>query len=110
MVMSSGYGDFGIASIVFIFVIKDKKAVFYVFVFQPYINRSVEDDGVKQYVVKYVKDLKNELVHTKTTNYLQNAMMANASKKKGGYVGIKAFQNGVLLQASIANIAFIFGK
>lgn len=40
MVVSSGYGDFGIASI-------DKKSVFYVFVFEPYINRSVEDDGVK---------------------------------------------------------------
>lgn len=36
--------------------------------------------------------------------------MANASKKKGGYVGIKALENGVLLEASIANIAFIFGK
>ncbi len=36
--------------------------------------------------------------------------MANASKMKGGYVGIKAFENGVLLEASIANIAFIFGR
>ena len=108
--MSSGYGDFGIASIVWFFFIKDKKAVFYVFVFEPYINRSVEEEGVKDYVVKFVKDIKNELVHTKTTNYLENAMMANASKIKGGYVGIKAFESGVLLEASIANIAFIFAK
>lgn len=52
---------------------------------------------MKDYVVKVVKDIKSELVHTKTTNYLENAMMANASQKKGGYVGIKAFENGVLL-------------
>ena len=84
--------------------------MFYVFVFEPYISRSVEEVGVKDYVVKFVKEIKNELVHTKTTNYLENAMMANASKIKGGYVGIKALESGVLLEASIANVAFIFGR
>jgi hypothetical protein len=29
---------------------------------------------------------------------------------KGGYQGIKALENGVLLEAAMANIAFVFGK
>lgn len=36
--------------------------------------------------------------------------MANESKIKGGYQGIKALENGVLLEAAAANIAFIFEK
>ena len=36
--------------------------------------------------------------------------MANKSKSLGGYQGIKAYQNGILLEAAVANIAFIFGK
>jgi hypothetical protein len=36
--------------------------------------------------------------------------MANESKKRGGYQGIKALESGVLLEASMANLAFIFGK
>lgn len=36
--------------------------------------------------------------------------MANKSKTLGGYQGIKARKNGVLLEASMANIAFMFGK
>lgn len=36
--------------------------------------------------------------------------MANRSMEKGGYMGIKALENGILLEAAIANIAFIFGK
>ena len=78
-------------------------------VFEPYINYDVEREGVKEFVVKLVKNPK-EYVHTKTVNYIENAIMANESKKKGGYQGIKALENGVLLEASMANIAFIFGK
>ena len=36
--------------------------------------------------------------------------MANLAKEKGGYQGIKALPNRVLLEAASANIAFIFGK
>lgn len=36
--------------------------------------------------------------------------MANKSKELGGYQGIKAYKNGVLLEAAVANIAFIFGR
>ena len=31
-------------------------------------------------------------------------------QEKGGYLGIKTTKNQVFLEASIANIAFIFGK
>ena len=36
--------------------------------------------------------------------------MANKSKQLGGYQGIKARNDGVLLEAAMANIAFIFGR
>ena len=109
MVMSSGFGDFGIASIVQNLLIQDKKPIFYVSVFEPYINYDIEKEGVDEYVVKIVKQPK-ELVHSKTVDYTHNALMANQSKKRGGYQGIKALENGVLLEAAVANIAFMFGK
>ena len=36
--------------------------------------------------------------------------MANKSKQLGGYQGIKATNDGVLLEAAMANIAFIFER
>ena len=45
-------------------------------VFEPYINYDVEREGVKEFVVKMVKNPK-EYVHTKTVNYIENAIMAN---------------------------------
>lgn len=43
-------------------------------------------------------------------DYVENALMVNESKRRGGYQGIKALENGVLLEAAVANIAFMFGK
>ena len=60
-------------------------------------------------MVKFVDNPK-ELVHSKTVDYTHNSLMANESKKRGGYQGIKALKNGVLLEAAVANIAFMFGK
>lgn len=77
-------------------IIQDKQPVLYVSVFEPYINYNVEKEGVSEFVVKFVKQPK-ELVHSKTVDYTQNALMANESKLKGGYQGIKALENGVLL-------------
>jgi len=65
--------------------------------------------GVNEYVTKVVKEPK-QLVHSKTIDYVENAMMANEAKLKGGYQGIKILENGVLLEAASANIAFIFGR
>lgn len=44
---------------------------------------------MNEFVVKIVKNPK-DLVHTKSVNYVENALMANESKIKGGYQGIKA--------------------
>lgn len=52
--------------------------------------------------------ISTKLVHTKTVNYLDNALMANKCKELGGYQGVKALKNGVLLEAAVANIAFVF--
>lgn len=77
--------------------------------FEPYINEKEVSKGVKEYVTMTVEGT-NEYVHAKTVNYLDNAVMANRSKEKGGYQGIKALKNNVLLEAASANIAFVFGK
>lgn len=90
LTVSSGYGDFGIVSL-------GKKPVFYISVFEPYINYDLEKEGVNDYVVKFVDDTISDLVHTKTVNYIDNALMANKSKALGGYQGIKARNSGVLL-------------
>lgn len=102
MTISTGYGDLSVASL-------DKKPILYILVFEPYINEKQINFGVKEYVTKIV-DRPNEHVHAKTLNYINNAFMANQSKIKGGYQGIKALSTGVLLEAASANIAFIFGK
>jgi branched-subunit amino acid aminotransferase/4-amino-4-deoxychorismate lyase len=33
-----------------------------------------------------------------------------STQERGGYQGIKALENNVLLEAAMANIAFVFGK
>jgi hypothetical protein len=43
-------------------------------------------------------------------NYIENALMANESKIRGGYQGIKVLESGVILEASMANIACMFDK
>jgi branched-subunit amino acid aminotransferase/4-amino-4-deoxychorismate lyase len=80
-----------------------------VVIFEPYIDEKIVSRGVKEYVTMFV-DAPKDNVHAKTMNYQQNAVMANRSKEKGGYQGIKALKNNVLLEASSANIAFVFGK
>ena len=78
-------------------------------IFEPYINDKEVLKGVKEYVTMFV-DGTSERVHAKTVDYLDNAVMANKSKEKGGYQGIKALKSNVLLEAATSNIAFVFGK
>lgn len=47
--------------------------------FEPYISYEREKNGVNEYIAKIVKEPK-ALVHSKTMDYIENALMANFSK------------------------------
>jgi hypothetical protein len=53
--------------------------VLYIVLFEPYISYERERMGVNEYVAKIVKEPKS-LVHSKTIDYIENALMANFSK------------------------------
>lgn len=49
----------------------------------------------------------NYFSNAKTVNYLELATMADYSKTRGGYFGIKVDPQGYLLEGAISNVAFI---
>jgi hypothetical protein len=53
-----------------------KKSILYIIVFEPYISYERERLGVNEYIAKVVKEPK-QLVHSKTIDYVENALMAN---------------------------------
>lgn len=98
--LSSGKGDFSIYS-------HDKKPIFYACTFIPITPYETLKDGVKEYTVSFGKQEKETISSAKSTNYLENSIVANFSKSRGGYLGIKADEDGNLLEAAIANIAIV---
>jgi hypothetical protein len=53
-----------------------KKSILYIIVFEPYISYERERLGVSEYIARVVKEPK-QLVHSKTIDYVENALMAN---------------------------------
>lgn len=49
----------------------------------------------------------NYFSNAKTVNYLDLATMADYSKSRGGYLGIKVDPQGNLLEGAVSNIAFV---
>ncbi len=62
-------------------------------------------NGVKEYT--FVSEGDNKLSTAKSVNYVENALMANESKKRGGYLGIKIDKDHNFVEAAIANIGFV---
>lgn len=60
-------------------LIQGKQPALYIVIFQPYISEREIMMGVKEYVTQIVEHPK-DLVHAKTINYIENAIMANMSK------------------------------
>lgn len=56
-----------------------KEPVLYIVVFEPYFNDRELAKGVKEYVTKIV-DKPKDIVHSKTIDYIDNAIMANLAK------------------------------
>ncbi|KAL4457033.1 hypothetical protein ABPG74_014671 [Tetrahymena malaccensis] len=98
--LSSGRGDFGIYS-------NDKKPIFYACTFIPTTPYDKLKEGVKEFTVTLGQHEIENIQQAKSISYLENAIIANASKSKGGYLGIKVDENGYLLEASIASIGMI---
>ncbi|EGR30778.1 zinc-binding dehydrogenase family protein, putative [Ichthyophthirius multifiliis] len=98
--LSSGKGDFGIYSF-------DKQPIFYCCTFIPNTNVEILNKGVKEYCVQLGEQQENMIKSAKSTNYLENAIIANTSKQKGGYQGLKIDENGNVLEAAMANIGIV---
>lgn len=51
----------------------------YIMVFEPYFSDGVMTEGVNEYVTQIVEKPKDK-VHSKTIDYIDNAIMANLAK------------------------------
>ncbi|CAD8121514.1 unnamed protein product [Paramecium sonneborni] len=98
--VSTGIGDFDIYGC-------NKESIVYAAL---YINGNVNDDsdkGVKEYIHLDMWTQPNYFSNAKTVNYLELATMADYSKVRGGYFGIKVDPQGNLLEGAISNVAFL---
>ena len=99
--MSAGRGNFGVSSIGL-----PEGPTFYVMVHAYLGKELLKETGVREYVVNV--PLKPPLLATvKSTNYLLNALCAEESQRKGGYLGIQLHEDGTVAEGAIGNIAMI---
>ena len=85
---------------------KDKKPIVYAAL---YISGPSEDvsKGVKEYIHYDQWTQPDYFANAKTVNYLALACMADYSKSRGGYFGIKTDKEGKLLEGAVSNIAYV---
>lgn len=77
---------------------KDKTPVIYaaIYIFNTlYFEKLYK--GVEEFILKDLWTDKDYLAQAKTVNYLENSIMADYSKRQGGYQGIKLDLEGNLL-------------
>ena len=99
--MSAGRGNFGVSSIGL-----TEGPTFYVMVHHYPGKKQLKSCGVREYVVNV--PLKPPLLATvKSTNYLLNALCAEESQRKGGYLGIQLHEDGTVAEGAIGNIGMI---
>lgn len=65
------------------------------------------EKGCKEYIHRELGLNENYLANAKTVNYLENSLIADYSRSRGGFRGIKIDKEGNLLEGSISNIAFV---
>jgi branched-subunit amino acid aminotransferase/4-amino-4-deoxychorismate lyase len=63
-------------------------------------------NGVNERLIS-VSEIQKNVITSKTTNYLINALVNNKSKEQGGYLGIMTDENGNMLETPMSNIAFL---
>jgi branched-subunit amino acid aminotransferase/4-amino-4-deoxychorismate lyase len=98
---SAGLGNFSVS-------VNDDFHSFYAFCLRVnHSNRPVT--GINEVLVN-VSNIKQNIVHSKNTNYLVNSIVTKQAKEKGGFLGIMVDEFGNLLESPISNIAFVLNS
>jgi branched-subunit amino acid aminotransferase/4-amino-4-deoxychorismate lyase len=58
----------------------------------------------------FVEEIKKNIVSSKNTNYLVNAIVTKKAKEEGGYMGIMVDEHGNFLEAPTSNVAFFMNN
>ena len=96
--VSSGGENFGI--------LPSGKPVLYVVAFiSPQENVNVLR---KEYSIQSIDPKIGVLASSKTTNYLVNALFAMEASRKGGFLGVMATKEGIVLEGPVMNVGFIW--
>jgi branched-subunit amino acid aminotransferase/4-amino-4-deoxychorismate lyase len=95
---TAGLGNFSVG-------VDERYPSFYAFALRVYHSvRPV--DGTSEALVN-VKEIQDNVVHSKNTNYLINSIVTKKAKQDGGYLGIMVDENGHMLESPISNVAFL---
>jgi branched-subunit amino acid aminotransferase/4-amino-4-deoxychorismate lyase len=95
---SAGMGNFSVT-------VKEDHHSFYALCLR--VNHSTRPlTGVNEILVN-INEIKENITHAKSTNYLLNSIVTKIAKEKGGYLGIMIDEFGNLLESPISNIAFV---
>jgi len=87
-------------------VVNENAHTFYAVVYK--VNNSVRPlSGCNERLIK-ISQIKEDISHTKNTNYLLNSLVTKKAKEKGGYLGIMVDELGHVLESPMSNIAFVF--
>ena len=96
--VSSGGENFGI--------LPSGRSIFYIVAF--YEEKTDQSKMLKECSVQSLDPKVGVLASAKTTNYLVNALYTIEAKKKGGYLGIMTTKDGIVLEAPVMNVAFVW--
>ena len=95
---TAGLGNFSVN-------VNDNYPSFYAFSLRVYHSlRPV--NGTEEALVT-IKDIQDNVIHSKNTNYLINSIVTKKAKSQGGYLGVMVDEYGNMLESPISNVAFV---
>jgi branched-subunit amino acid aminotransferase/4-amino-4-deoxychorismate lyase len=98
---TAGLGNFSVD-------VDERYPSFYAFALRVYHSvRPV--DGTSEALIS-VKEIEDNVVHSKNTNYLINSIVTKKAKQQGGYLGIMIDEYGNMLESPISNVAFVLNN
>lgn len=62
----------------------------------------------KEHSIQSIDPKIGVLASSKTTNYLVNALFAMEARRRGGYLGVMATKEGIVLEGPVMNVGFIW--
>jgi branched-subunit amino acid aminotransferase/4-amino-4-deoxychorismate lyase len=95
---SAGLGNFSVT-------VNNDLHTFYAFSLR--VNHSIRPTAGIADVLVNVDEIRENVAHAKSTNYLVNSIVTKQAKERGGYLGIMVDEFGNMLESPISNIAFV---